>query len=145
MAIARRYLEEDHLELLCQPAFRDRNMGASLALYLSSIDAADVARSLPPQVHMAGLTVSKNSKPQVVAGAIAARAREGTGVTVAGIGADAVCKACIATCHARLYLEEDCLDLRAIPVFEEVDKDSGDGTTHRMTALKLQILIESVA
>lgn len=117
-------------------------MGASLALYLSSIEASEVERSKPATA--SELTVSKTSKPQVVAGAIAARARDGTGVTVAGIGPEAVCKACVAACHARLYLEEDRLDLRTIPLFEEVEKDSGDGTTHRMTALKLQILIESV-
>ncbi len=36
MAIARRLLEEDSLELFVQPAFRDRSMANSLALYVSS-------------------------------------------------------------------------------------------------------------
>ena len=36
VAIARRLLEEDSLELFVQPAFRDRSMANSLALYVSS-------------------------------------------------------------------------------------------------------------
>lgn len=51
------------------------------------------------------LTASKNSKPTVVAGAIAARAREGGCPSISSIGPEAVCTALVATAHARLYLE----------------------------------------
>lgn len=65
-------------------------------------------------------------------------------------------QACVGTGPARLMLrpplsfphiqrlQEDNLDIRAIPLFEEVEKDSKDGTTHTMTALKLKILVEHV-
>jgi len=38
IAEARRFLshDEEPTELFCQPAFRDRNMGSSLAFYLTS-------------------------------------------------------------------------------------------------------------
>ncbi|KAL6766956.1 EZY7 [Auxenochlorella protothecoides x Auxenochlorella symbiontica] len=142
VAIARKYLEKDELELMCQPAFRDRKMGASLALYLSSVPAAELSSTLNSE--FGELTVGKNSKPQTVAGAIAGRARDGTGVVVTSIGPDAVCNACVATCHARIYLEDDKIDVRAIPIFEEVEKTSVDGSMHTMTALKLKVLIEGV-
>ncbi|KAK2076005.1 hypothetical protein QBZ16_001341 [Prototheca wickerhamii] len=119
-------------------------MGASLALYVSSVPAVDVAASLNAD-KLVELTVSKASKPQTVAGAIAARAREGISTTVTGIGPDAVSNACVAVCHSRIYLEDDKLDVRAVPFFEEVEKDSGDGATHRMTAVKLRILVETVS
>lgn len=41
--------------------------------------------------------------------------------------------------------QDDKLDVRAVPFFEEVEKDSGDGATHRMTAVKLRILVETVS
>jgi hypothetical protein len=49
--------------------------------------------------------VSKLSKPAVVAGAVAGRARDGTAVVVSSIGPDAVCNAMVAVCRARIYLE----------------------------------------
>ena len=36
----------------------------------------------------------------------------------AGIGPEAVCNAIMAVCHARLYLEQDHLDIRCIPSFQ---------------------------
>lgn len=41
--------------------------------------------------------------------------------------------------------QDDKLDVRAVPFFEEVEKDSGDGATHRMTAVKLRLLVETVS
>lgn len=140
VAIARKYLEDDGLELLCQPAFRDRNMGASLALYLTSREgrietAVDEANEL---------SVSKLSKPAVVAGAVAGRARDGTAVVVSSIGPEAVCNAMVAVCRARIYLEEDKLDIKCVPTFEQVDKEGGAGGAHTMTAVNLHILVEQV-
>lgn len=60
---------------------------------------------LPACLQPSDLTVSRASKPQVVAGAVAARAREGVSPRITGIGPEAVCNAMVAACHARLYLE----------------------------------------
>jgi stage V sporulation protein SpoVS len=171
VAIARRLLEEDSLELFVQPAFRDRSMANSLALYISSKSkrATEGLIQNPSE-----LTAGKGSKPTVIAGAISNRAREGgcpnitgqspgicsqaaaaalarrcvtspgtllplpskqaaSGVSglpcVArsqrvppalppGIGPEAVCNAIMAVCHARLYLEQDHLDVRVVPSFQ---------------------------
>lgn len=141
VAIARHLLEEDSLELFVQPAFRDRNMGASLALYLSSKSQRAMEGLIR---NCSELTASKNSKPTVVAGAIAARAREGGCPSISSIGPEAVCTALVATAHARLYLEDDRLDIKVIPSFEEVSKERADGMSTTMTALRLQVVPESV-
>ncbi|GAB4813331.1 hypothetical protein N2152v2_000377 [Parachlorella kessleri] len=139
VAIARKLLEDDNLELYCQPAFRDRNMGNSLALYLT---AKRKPLNPPGANEPSDLTVSRTSKPQVVAGAMAARAREGVSPRITGIGPEAVCNAMVAACHARLYLENDRLDLKCLPSFEEVTKEGDNQETRTMTAVRIQLVVE---
>ncbi|PSC74202.1 stage v sporulation s [Micractinium conductrix] len=141
VAIARRLLEEDSLELFVQPAFRDRSMANSLALYVTSKSkrATEGVIQNPSE-----LTAGKGSKPTVVAGAISNRAREGGCPNITGIGPEAVCNAIMAVCHARLYLEQDHLDIRCIPSFQEVEKEDRSGEKHTMTAVKLQVVVEKV-
>lgn len=141
VAIARRLLEEDSLELFVQPAFRDRSMANSLALYVSSKSK----RATEGLIQNASeLTAGKGSKPTVIAGAISNRAREGGCPNITGIGPEAVCNAIMAVCHARLYLEQDQLDIRVIPAFQEVEKEDRSGDKHTMTAVKLQVVVEKV-
>jgi stage V sporulation protein SpoVS len=45
----------------------------------------------------------------------------------------------MAVCHARLYLEQDHLDVRVVPSFQEVEKEDRTGDKHTMTAVKLQV------
>ena len=51
------------------------------------------------------MPVSSATEPSVVAGALAARVREGVEVALSAIGVDAVGNAMRAICFARLYLE----------------------------------------
>ena len=51
------------------------------------------------------MPVSSATDPSVVAGALAARVREGVEVALSAIGVDAVGNAMRAICFARLYLE----------------------------------------
>lgn len=141
VAIARRLLEEDSLELFVQPAFRDRSMANSLALYLTSKSKRATEGVVQ---NVSDLTAGKGSKPTVVAGAISNRAREGGCPNVTGIGPEAVCNAIMAVCHARLYLEQDHLDIRVMPSFQEVEKEDRSGESHTMTAVKLQVVVEKV-
>ncbi len=61
---------------------------------------------------------------QVVAGALAARIREQRSVCLTAIGIDAVSNAVLAIGNARLYLEQDHKDIRAMPLFVQVGRDA---------------------
>ncbi len=90
-------------------------------------------------------SVSRASKPAVVAGALAARAREGLGPALTAIGEEAVCNAAVAVCRARLYLEDDGLDVRFLNVVEPVTKThNSDGKEHTLDAIKFRIYVERV-
>lgn len=54
------------------------------------------------------MPVASGTEPSVVAGALAARVREGREVGLSAIGVDAVGNAMRAICFARLYLEVRC-------------------------------------
>ena len=51
------------------------------------------------------MPVKSTTEPAIVAGALAARVREGAEVCLSAIGVDAVSNAMRAICFARLYLE----------------------------------------
>ena len=92
----------------------------------------------------AAFTVSRHSKYSVVAGAIAARAREDIGPLLTAIGDEAVCNAIMAVCTARLYLEEDNLDIRFIAKRETIEKTGGDGVPRNLKTMVIRLYVESV-
>jgi stage V sporulation protein SpoVS len=136
IAVARGYLSNDALDVSFQPAFRDRDRNRpSIALYLSTqapfrASAGSEETELP---------VSSASQPTVVAGALAARVREGKRVCLTSIGVDAVANAVLAIGNARLYLEADQLDIRATPEFVRVRKNNVE-----LSAVKFNILPEGI-
>ena len=99
-------------------------------------------------------TVSRISKSGTVAGAIAARAREGIGPVLEAIGEVSVCNAVLAICRTRLYLENDKLDVRFVAVSETVEKESssgdergrrkGGGVTVVDSIMKMRLFLEDV-
>ncbi|PNH09747.1 hypothetical protein TSOC_003580 [Tetrabaena socialis] len=114
IAIARTYLAQDELDLSFQPAFRDADRSKkSVALYMSKTKVR-APISIVDEVDM---PIGRESKPQVVAGALAARIREEKSVCLTAIGIDAVSNAVLAIGNARLYLEQDAKDIRAQPAF----------------------------
>jgi stage V sporulation protein SpoVS len=141
-AAARRFLGQDDkpLELVCQPAFRAENKLASMAFYLSTLKRRykDVLGSKTV------ISVSKKSSPVVVAGAIAARVREGYDPLVTAIGEEAVCNAIMAIGRTRLYLEDDKLDVRFVAVAEEDDLKGGDGKWSHVTAMRFRLYGEEI-
>ena len=92
----------------------------------------------------AEFTVSRHSKAQFVAGAIAARARERIDPVVTAIGEEAVCIALMAICRTRLYLAEDQLDVRFLAYTEEVEKEGHDGRLAILDCTRLKIYVEEV-
>ena len=60
------------------------------------------------------MPVASATDPSIVAGALAARVREGAEVYLTAIGVDAVGNAMRAICFARLYLEVSHLQLLAV-------------------------------
>ncbi|MEW5308005.1 MAG: hypothetical protein WDW38_007322 [Sanguina aurantia] len=137
VCIARGYLTQDGMDLSLQPAFRDTDRSrASLALYL-----AKQAIAAPPSngEESVELSVGAHSKPAVVAGALAARVREGKNVSMTAIGVDAVSNAVLAIGNARLYLEQDHLDIRVQPMFVQVQKEDRE-----LNAVRFQVSVEQI-
>jgi stage V sporulation protein S len=69
------------------------------------------------------LKVSGKSVPKSVAGAIAQVLRREEQVSVQAVGPDAVNQAVKSIAIARSYLEEDHLDVVALPTFEKIEID----------------------
>ncbi|DBB18523.1 hypothetical protein WJX82_003096 [Trebouxia sp. C0006] len=151
VAIARRFCMQPQthndmaFDLSCQPAFRENSAPArstrdappskpSLALYLAK-RKPNTHSSSKPKMEM---PVASATDPSIVAGALAARVREGAEVYLTAIGVDAVGNAMRAICFARLYLEDDDLDIKAMPEFVHLMKD---GT--QMSGMQFNIIVES--
>lgn len=80
---------------------------------------------------METLRVSAGSRPNAVAGAIAALLRQEGAVEVQAIGPHAVNQAVKALAIARAYLEADDLDLRATPGFVKLQLHDEERTAVR--------------
>ena len=81
------------------------------------------------QARMADLVrVSSHSRSTAVAGAIAGIMRDTGYVEVQAIGAPAVNQAIKAITIARLYLEQDQLDIMIVPSFQPVEIDGEERT-----------------
>ncbi|GLC41030.1 hypothetical protein PLESTB_000950700 [Pleodorina starrii] len=136
IAISRTYLSGDNIDLSFQPAFRDADCSRkSLALYM----AKTKSRAPISTVDDVEMPIGAQSKPQVVAGALAARVREQRSVCLTAIGIDAVSNAVLAIGNARLYLEQDKKDIRAMPAFVQVNKNGRD-----LNAVKFNLIVENI-
>jgi stage V sporulation protein S len=78
------------------------------------------------------IKVAATSRSTAVAGAIAGVMREKGQVDVQAIGAGAVNQAIKAVCIARVYLEEDGIDLICVPMFVEAQIDDQERTAVRL-------------
>ncbi len=82
---------------------------------------------------METLRVSGKSRPNSVAGSIAALLRSQSEVEVQAIGPDAVNQAVKAIAIARGYIAPDNLDLTVKPAFVKLELDSEERTAVRFT------------
>ena len=158
IAIARGYLETDHMELSVKSEFRDEERGAiSLTLNKSNIrgsskhkgvagGAAAASTSQPAaagseekEVEESELRVAKESEPSMTAGSIAKKIRAGERVSIVSIGAGSVSATVRAITIARRYLESDSLDLSFKPGFVHLEMAEG-----QRSAIKFVILAQQV-
>lgn len=78
------------------------------------------------------IKVSATSRTSAVAGAIAGIVRENNRAEAQAIGAGAVNQAIKAVAIARIFLQEDGLDIVCIPEFTTVDIDGKERTAIRL-------------
>jgi len=83
---------------------------------------------------MEQLKVSSQSKPKLVAGAIAAVVREGQSVEVQAIGAGAINQAVKSLAVARGYVAPNGIDLVCYPAFAQLEVDGQEKTAIRFVA-----------
>uniref|UniRef100_A0A7S3R343 Uncharacterized protein n=1 Tax=Dunaliella tertiolecta TaxID=3047 RepID=A0A7S3R343_DUNTE len=128
-------------DLIFQPAFRHANRTKPLiAFYLSrSRGASAFSVRSPEGADAVELTATKDQKIVPLAGAISNKVRENRRVYVLGIGADAVTNAILGIGNARLFLENDRLDIKILPEFVKIMKMG-----HEMNALRLNIIPERI-
>lgn len=134
VAVARKYLQDDGLDVAYIPVFRSDDHGRAL-LALEVVEHVSVPKDDVPEAEDAELKVSGHSRHSKVGGAIAARVREGKRVQLVALGVDAVANAVMATCHARFYLEKDLQDLKVLPDFVTIQREGRE-----LVAVKLTIV-----
>lgn len=127
LAVARSFLERDKLDIIVAPHFQDYYEDASscnvkLLLALVSDDSVREATHCNSAVQ---LSVSAESEPTKVAGAIAGSAREGSPMYCTAMGPQAVLRTVKSIFLARRYLEADALYPYFVPEFGK----SSDGAS----------------
>lgn len=85
------------------------------------------------------LKVANGSQPNVVAGAIAKRARGWQRITTVSLGPPAIFNAVKSICYARKYLEENALDVSFSPEFVTLSFESRDSSALKFTCFIHQI------
>mmetsp|Transcript_33598 Transcript_33598/g.60674 ORF Transcript_33598/g.60674 Transcript_33598/m.60674 type:complete len:224 (-) Transcript_33598:1085-1756(-) len=119
ISIARTFLSKEGYEISFQTAFRELNNRPNLAMHIR-VDKPKVVNYPYSDVDM---SIGKTSKPQSVAGAMCAKIRENKRVSLTAIGMDAMANAVLAIGFARVYLEQNRLDVRAMPEFIVINKN----------------------
>jgi len=139
VAIARKFLEDDNIDIACYPMFTPgrRRQDESFTFVLQKTNKrGNVARNDGTQE----LKVSKLSNPGTVAGAIAARVREGQRVVLSSIGPRSVSKAVCSIVIARQYLAEDGVDISCRPSFLNIEFEDG----RRSSCLQFRLLAQQI-
>ncbi|EFJ53087.1 hypothetical protein VOLCADRAFT_102710 [Volvox carteri f. nagariensis] len=145
IAISRSYLSSDGIDISCKPSYEDLGrstddkplMGVSFQLTNEQGRAPAPAAS----EDVVEMYIRGDSKPQVVAGALAARIRENRpAVHLTAIGINAVRAAVLTLSKARQYLRKDRKDIRVLPEFIKVQKEDRE-----VSALRFTVLAENVA
>jgi len=138
VAIARKFLEEDKIDIACYPMFTPgrRRQDESFTFILRK----NTIRSVVLDDGTQELKVSKQSNPGTVAGAIAARVREGQRVVLSSIGPLSVLRAISSIAIARQYLAEDGVDISFRPSFLNIEFKDG----RRSSCLQFQLLAQQI-
>eukprot|EP00467_Chlorarachnion_reptans_P010092 CAMPEP_0114526190 /NCGR_PEP_ID=MMETSP0109-20121206/22872_1 /TAXON_ID=29199 /ORGANISM="Chlorarachnion reptans, Strain CCCM449" /LENGTH=232 /DNA_ID=CAMNT_0001707915 /DNA_START=59 /DNA_END=757 /DNA_ORIENTATION=+ len=138
ITIARSYLEEDGIDLRVQCDFEEiKGFKAQMTLTKAS------SKPRGPKIDPEDLYVKNTSDPHKVAGAIAARIRDNKIVGIYAKGADAVSAMVKSVTVARLYLDEDNLDLLFAPTFVSMERKEGDDVV-KSNYMKLSLLMQQL-
>jgi len=139
IAIARKFLEDDNIDIACYPMFTPgrRRMDESFTFQLQK---SNLRGNVGHIDGMQELKVSKTSNPGTVAGAIAARVREGQRVVLSSIGPRSVTKAICSIVIARQYLADDGVDISCRPYFLNIEFEDG----RRSSCLQFRLLAEQI-
>jgi len=139
VAIARKFLEDDKIDIACYPMFTPgrRRQDESFTFLLRK---SNIRGNVIPDDGTQELKVSKQSNPGTVAGAIAARVREGQRVVLSAIGPRSVSKAICSIVIARQYLAEDGVDISCRPSFLNIEFEDG----RRSSCLQFQLLAQQI-
>jgi len=144
VAIARKFLEDDKIDIAVYPMFtpqrRRQDESFTFLLRKNSLTRGVAAGAGIADDGTQELKVSKQSNPGTVAGAIAARVREGQRVVLSSIGPPSVAKAISSIAIARQYLSEDGVDISFRPSFLNIEFEDG----RRSSCLQFQLLAQQV-
>jgi len=118
IAIARGYMKDsdDPTDLIAQPQFDGKSAQLLIRLRRS--------RPINMDVDYTDLTAGRNSDPYKMAGAIAAKIRDGERVGINAVGAISVFHAVESIAISRTYLWEDNIDIKFSPSFTTLDDPS---------------------
>jgi len=151
MAIARRKLKEENVDLRLYPTFREGAAKRFSAILLQTWkEEGNGNMQMEDEETDVSLTCGANSVPSQVAGAIAGKIREGYSVSIRACGAEAVSKTVSAVTFARMFLADSeknppestplgrVVDISCAPEFrhESVGSD-GDERTILMFTIKV--------
>ncbi|MEW5297978.1 MAG: hypothetical protein WDW36_001147 [Sanguina aurantia] len=125
IAIARTQMAESGTQLIFQPAFRHPD---GLRPFIAFYIAVQPARRAMAQDNEVTLNSAASSNAKALAGAIAGKVRENRKVSITAVGIDAVANMVLAVGNARIYLEENNLDIKVEPRFETQQKNGTDLT-----------------
>jgi len=133
---SRRLAEQSGIHVGTIPFFRQNRK--ELTLKIVTLAAAIP----PPPPESLPLSVAAKTDPRVLAGAIAKHVREGTTITLRGIGAKAVFEMFRAIAICRLYLDADDkgVDVLAFPEFVEVQLEERDDKTSALSVVVAPIM-----
>eukprot|EP00455_Lapot_gusevi_P009172 TRINITY_DN140_c0_g2_i5.p1 TRINITY_DN140_c0_g2~~TRINITY_DN140_c0_g2_i5.p1 ORF type:complete len:308 (+),score=126.14 TRINITY_DN140_c0_g2_i5:113-925(+) len=135
IAIGRKYLEEEMIDLRCYPEQRD-NTQSSFSFVLAKSKRVRKSEDGDYQE----VKVSRNTKPGSTAGAIKAMVLAGKRVAVVAIGADSVLQAAHAIAIARNYLQKEGCDISFRPDFQHIKLDD----EREISAVRLHILVQQI-
>lgn len=125
IAIARQYFESEEdenddgsiIDLVVTPDFESQTDHCTLRLRKT--------RPIDMDNDSSPLTSTATSDPYMVAGAIAGKIRDGERVSIRGIGPNAVFHAVESIAVSQQYLNEDNINIKFTPQFEEVEVANG--------------------
>jgi stage V sporulation protein S len=139
IAIARGFLEEEKIDVTCDPETRNRERCA-VSLILRKSAAAPKNQQNTAVADATELRVSANSEAGPVAGAIANTVREGQRVVLLGIGPESVSICVLALSTARKYLADDGIDISFRPEFIHVEMGEESRSVMKFVVLAQQII-----